>query len=208
MWGYRKSSQPRHELPGTALPNSEDALDGLPVEIVGIQGAEFTEDGGNAGNPDGTRGHETCFSVYSTAGTRQLHEMPYMIRPRNPLGSSPKAAAAAAAPFLCRLKSRLSEGGTIVSGTRTKRPTTARPSTITTRREAPNCSPTITRLHCAGRPSSEDVARDRTYLLLKTGRWHCAGSFHSAAVLGELLRGRRGRIMYGISCNCLVPAVE
>ena len=43
-----QSRQPAHELPGTALTDSKNALDGVAVKVVAFQDVEFGEDGADS----------------------------------------------------------------------------------------------------------------------------------------------------------------
>ena len=53
-----QSRQPAHELAGTALADSKDALDGVAVQVVAFGYAELSEDGANPWEPGGFRGHQ------------------------------------------------------------------------------------------------------------------------------------------------------
>ena len=49
-----QSRQPAHELPGTALADSKDALDGVAVKVIAFQDVEFGQNGANSWEPGGT----------------------------------------------------------------------------------------------------------------------------------------------------------
>src|SRR5689334_14412785 len=54
-----QSRQPAHELPGTALADSKDALDGVAVKVIAFQDVEFGENGANSWEPGGFRRHRS-----------------------------------------------------------------------------------------------------------------------------------------------------
>ena len=60
-----QSRQPAHELPGTALADSKDALDGVAVQVVAFGYAELSEDRANPWEPGGFRGHQTVTSLFT-----------------------------------------------------------------------------------------------------------------------------------------------
>jgi hypothetical protein len=59
------AAQPAHELPGTALADSKDALDGLAVQVVAFQDVKFGEDGTNSWEPGGFRRHKRSLPLFT-----------------------------------------------------------------------------------------------------------------------------------------------
>ena len=46
-----------HQLTGATLADAEDALDGPPVEVIGLKRAKLADDGGKASSDNGFRRH-------------------------------------------------------------------------------------------------------------------------------------------------------
>src|SRR5689334_2451491 len=64
-----QSRQTAHELAGTALADSKDALDGVAVQVVAFGYAELSEGGANPWEPGGFRRHKKLLPfVYFTSG--------------------------------------------------------------------------------------------------------------------------------------------
>jgi hypothetical protein len=60
-----QSRQPAHELPGTALADSKDALDGVAVKVIAFQDMEFGENGANSWEPGGFRRHRRSLPLFT-----------------------------------------------------------------------------------------------------------------------------------------------